>query len=432
LAEKVVWLRKALRSCNKARLATNNESRIMRRIYDARIQENEELLEYRTDSKVQIEALQHQLKDHVPVCKTVIAEIRAEVAEQHAEIAALNECLEVQDKKHKAQIAKGASYAMQDILEGNQHMITDLLDRGKKQGEEIEDLKAQLKGYSIYVSDEEGRLHDYVDRMESFKVRAYAAEGEVSNLRKQLDTADENLADPRKWEHHQTCSEWRAQAKVVVEEHQQKRDLTVRIIECLWERMRDFESSFRCHGMPDPDTYLKHSEPRRDNLRKWIGDLLLYNIDAHVQRRKEVDEQELPSQAYSEEDEDEDFSSDDSDDEDESEDESESSREDGQKGMNGAGNSSEHDQQADPQGFAIYDEEGFLQTNDPERKAADGEVDWDTTQGTVDNAVQERDTTAQQPEQIDTSTPPDDEESSRVLDESCNEMDSFEDSEIIR
>jgi len=383
LAGKVIWLRKALRSCNKARLATNNESRMMRRIYDAKIHENEELLEYRKDSEVQIEALQHQLKDHVPVCKTVIAELRIEVAEQHAEIAALNECLEVQDKKHKAQIAKGASYAMQDILEGNQHMITDLLDRGKNQGEEIQDLKAQLKGYSVYVSDEEGRLQDYVDRMESFKVRAYAAEREVSDLRKRLDKGDENLADPRKWEHHQTCSEWKAQAKVVVEEHQQKKDLTSRIIEGLWERMLDFEASFRCHDMPDPDTYLKHSEPRRDNLRKWIGDLLLYNIDAHVQRRKEVEEQELPPQAYGEEDEDEDSSSDESDDEDGSDDESESSREDDQKEMSDAGGSLEHDQQADPQEFAIYDEEGFLQTDDPERKAADDEEDWDTTQGTV-------------------------------------------------
>ena len=389
LAEKVVWLRKALRSCNKARLATNNESRVMRRIYDAKIQENEELLEYSKDSEVQIEALQHQLKDHVPVCQTIIAELRTELAEQQAEVAALNECLEKQDKKHKAQIAKGVSYAMQDILEGNQHMITDLLDRGKRQGAEIQDLEAQLKGYSFYVSDEEGRLQDYVDRMESFKVRAYAAEGEVSNLRKQLDKGDENLADPRKWEHHRTCSEWRAQAKIVVEEYEQKKDLTSKIIEGLWERMLDFEASFRCHGMPDPDTYLKHSEPRREYLRKWIADLLLYNIDAHVQRRKEVDEQELPSQAYREEDEDEDSNSDESEDEDEAEDESESSRDEGRNEMKDAGDSSEHDQKADPQEFAVYDEEGFLQINEPEKRPADGEGDWDTTQGTIDELIQE-------------------------------------------
>lgn len=174
----------------------------MRRIYDAKIQENEELLEYKKNSEVQIEALQHELKNHVPVCHTVIAELRTELAEQQAEVTALNECLEKQDKKHKAQIAKGASYAMQDILEGNQHMISELLDRGKRQGEEIQDLKAQLKGYSFYVSDEEGRLQTYVDSTESFKVRAYAAEGEVSTLRQQLDKGDEDLADPRKWEHH--------------------------------------------------------------------------------------------------------------------------------------------------------------------------------------------------------------------------------------
>lgn len=404
---------------------------MMRRIYDAKIHENEELLEYRKDSEVQIEALQHQLKDHVPVCKTVIAELRMKVAEQHAEIAALNEWLEVQDKKHKAQIAKGASYAMQDILEGNQHMITDLLDRGKNQGEEIQDLKAQLKGYSVYVSDEEGRLQDYVDRMESFKVRAYAAEGEVSEFRKQLDKGDENLADPRKWEHHQTCSEWKAQAKVVVEEHQQKKDLTSRIIEGLWERMLDFEASFRCHDMPDPDTYLKHSEPRRDNLRKWIGDLLLYNIDAHVQRRKEVDEQELPPPADGEEDEDEDSSTDESDEENETEYESESSCEEGRSERDDAGDSSERDQQADSQAFAIYDEEGFLQVTDPEHEAAGGEEDWNTTHGTVDDPVQDPDAIAQQSEQIDTSTPPDG-GSFLILDESCSEMDSFEDSEIIR
>jgi len=267
--------------------------------------------------------------------------------------------------------------------------------------------------------------------MESFKVRVYAAEGEVSNLRKQLDKGDENLADPRKWEHHQTCSEWRAQAKVVVEEHEQKKDLTTRIIEGLWERMRDFESSFRCQDMPDPDTYLKHSEPRRDNLRKWIGDLLLYNIDAHVQRRKEVDDQELPPQAHGEEDEDEDSSTDDSDDEDDSEDESESSREDGQRDVSGAGDSSEHDQQADPQQFAIYDEEGFRQANDLEHESADGGEDWDTTKDTVHDLVQEPDTTAQQPEQVDTSAPPD-RDNSLGSDEPSNELESFEGSELIR
>lgn len=387
----------------------------MRRIYDAKVQENEELLEYRKDSEVQLEALHDQLADHIPLCKTVVAELRTELAEQQAEIAALNECLEVQDKKHKTQIANGASYAMQDILEGNQHMITDLLGRGKEQGEVIEDLRAQLKGYSLYVADEEGRLQDYVDRMESFKVRAYAAEGEVSNLRKQLDKGDENLADPRKWEHHQTCSEWRAQAKIMVEDHEQKKELTVRIIEGLWERMRDFESSFRVHGMPDPDTYLKHSEPRRDNLRKWIGDLFLYNIDTRVQPRKEVDEQELPAQADGEE---EDSSSDGSDDEDDSDsdDESESSCEASQKEMSDAGDGSEHDQQADPRELAIYDEEGFLQTDELEKKPADGEADWDTTQGTVDAA------TTPQAEEVNTT----------VIEETYNETGPFEGSEIIR
>lgn len=394
----------------------------MRRIHDAKVQENEELLEYRKDSEVQLEALRHQLEDHVPLCKAVIPELRTEVAEQHAEIAALKECLEVQDKKHKAQIAKGASYAMQDILEGNQHMITQLLGRGKEQGEVIEDLRAQLKGYSIYVSDEEGRLQDYVDRMESFKVRAYAAEEEVYTLRTQLDKGDENLTDPRKWEHHQTCSEWRAQAKVIVEEHEQKKDLTVRIIEGLWERMRDFESSFRYHGLPDPDTYLTHSEPRRDNLRKWIGDLFLYNIDARVQRRKEVDEQELPPEADGEEDDDEDSSSDESDNEDESDDESESSHEASRKETSDAGDGSERDQQADPQAFAIFDEEGFLQTDEPEKKPADGDVDWDTTQGTVDGSIYDLDATAPQAEENDTP----------VIKETYDELDSFEDSEIIR
>lgn len=108
--------------------------------------------------------------------------------------------------------------------------------------------------------------------------------------------------------------------------------------------MLDFEACSRRHGMPDPDIYLEHSYPRREWLRKWIADLMLYNIDAHVQRRKEIEELELLPRAQDEDDEDdeyEDSSSNGSEEEEEEEDESESSREEGRKEGKNAGDSSE-------------------------------------------------------------------------------------------
>jgi len=379
----------------------------MRRTYDAKIQENEELLEYRKDSQIQLEALHHQLKDHIPACKTLITSLRTEAANQQNEIAALNKFIEAQDQKHKASIAKGASHAMQDVLDGNQHMITNLLAGAKSQAAEIATLKSSLESYSLYISEEEGRLQDYVARMEFFKIRAYAAEDEVTALRQQLDKSDESLADPRKWEHHQTCSEWRAQAKIVVEEMEGRREKTAKVVEGLWGRMLDFEFQAKRYGMLDPDSYLGREEPRRGELRRWIRELWLYDVDAVVGRRREVDRVGLDEE---EEEEEEDESTEGSEDGDEEEDEEESSREDGRKEMS---DGLELNQQADPQEFVIYDEEVFLQTPDPEHELAGGEEDWDTTQGTVDDPVS-------------------DHEDSPVTNKSYNELDPFEDSEIIR
>lgn len=155
--------------------------------------------------------------------------------------------------------------------------------------------------------------------------------------------------------------------------------------------MLDFEYHFRRLNQDDPDSYLDYSEPRRENLRRWIADLFLYDIDETVDRRREVDGQ-LPSrrtQAGEDQDEDEDPSADKDDDGDDDDlfDASVTSSADDRDALDGVGNSSAQDQQADPPECAIYDEQGFLRESELVHGWADGEEDWDTTQGTVNNAT---------------------------------------------
>ena len=374
LCEKVSWLRRCLRSCNKRRLETNNECRSMRRIYDAKIRQNEELLEYKRDTEVQLEILQDQLKNHVPACKRVIAEKDAQIVELKQQMAAAA-------KRYEKQIQAGANNGALMLLEDKEDTVTQQRHRLEAQNKELNDLDERLAINSYYMEGDEVRKQEYVERMESLKARAIAAEEEVANLRQQLDKGDEGLADPRKWEHFQKCSEWKAQAKIVVEEHQEKAKKIQEVIEGLWERMRDFEHQAKQNGLPDPDDCLE--EDRRDQLAAIIKELFVYNIDWVIQRRTDGDiEPELePSDHEGEDDDSGTAEGIESDNDGGSDDDSESFSENNEE------LAGEADKTSEPQ-------QGWDQHRNLEDGLAVADDGWDTTEGSLDGPKQDPDAAA--------------------------------------
>lgn len=303
LCDKVIWLRKALKSCNKARLAANNEKRVMQRIYDAKIQENANLLEYRGDSVVQVQHLEQQLQNHRPGC-------HLEIENRDLKIKELEDQLSTAQIRRKAELLQGADRNAQLYIETLQDSCTVNAKLAEDMRQENESLKNQVKDLEFIVGNEQEMVAGYFHHTEDFKVRAYAAEEEVHNLRQQLDRGTENLADPRKWEHYRVCTQWKAHAKIVVQEHKERKEKTEDFVEGLWERMLDFEHQYQLDEIPDPDDYLE--EPRRANLKKWTAELFYYDVDIRFARPR-VGDRQFPVQEgkdYWAEDDDDDYSDD--------------------------------------------------------------------------------------------------------------------------
>lgn len=229
-----MWFRKALRACNRARLAANDEVREIRRVHDATTVLNEELLELKKDAEVQMDALRYEIKNHEPGCKMIIANKNHDISDRDGQIDKLYQYIQDRGKEHKEQILAGANEGAMMLIADQDRVRADLNHDLAEQASMISHLQEKVERNDIYIADEHGRLSCYVDKMEGTKARALAAEKEVVILRKQLDKGDENLADPRKWEHHRACTEMKAEARVVVEEYEQKKDLYAKVIEGLW------------------------------------------------------------------------------------------------------------------------------------------------------------------------------------------------------
>ncbi|KAL8824095.1 MAG: hypothetical protein Q9191_005305 [Dirinaria sp. TL-2023a] len=286
LKERVSWLTLALKSSNKCRLESNNERRAMTRVYKAKIKENEDLLEFKTSAQVELDAIKLQMDFHTPGCTDIIAD-------RDGKIAAPEQQLKDSAQRYEEQIRAGASEGALLLLQDKEDMANLRQQRLDALQQELDDWRYTCQVQGNQLAAEEACKQDFVYELEDWKARAISAEEEVDNLRKQLDDGDEQLADPRKWEHWRLCSEWKAHGKVVTEEYKAKEQKIEGIIGGLWQRMLDFEHQARQNSLPDPDDCL--NEFRRADIAKSIKDIFHYNPDSHIRRRTEGDQEPEPA-----------------------------------------------------------------------------------------------------------------------------------------
>ena len=282
LKAQVISLNSALKLSNKSRLESDDTQRQLRRVYETTAKENEDLWELKNHAQVQIDAFQVQMDFHTPGCTDI-------VADRDREIEELSKQLQDSNKRHEEHIRAGASRGALMLLQDKEDMANLQQQRLDALRQELEDSSHQCYVQGEQLNFNEGYKYDCEHELESWKVRAISAEQEVDELRKQLDKGDEQLADPRKWEHWRLCSQWKAHGEIIVKEYKAKEAKIEGIIGGLWQRMLDFEHQAQQNSLPDPDECLE--EDRRADIAKDFEQIFHYDPDCQFTCRTEGDQE---------------------------------------------------------------------------------------------------------------------------------------------
>lgn len=279
LCEKVIWLKKLLKDCNKHRLQLHKERITWRQIAVRTTQKHARLLEYKRYATGRLEHLRRVVKKHVPGCKHKIDKLRIERDSSKAQLVQ-------SDKRHAEQMMHQSTSGERELIQYQKIQISAYEETKKEYEKEIFDLQDQVEADAYLRTHEVMLIRDHHQRMEDAEIEAEGLKHQLKDLKEILAQGDARIGDPEHWVRYEACSKWKAHGEIIVREHEAREKEIIHLFHRLWERMFDFEHQAEYYNQEDPDDTVEKG--RGEKLKRRFKKLFLRDIDDEVERQLDL------------------------------------------------------------------------------------------------------------------------------------------------